>query len=203
MNASLKSPPVDFTPNVNCFKFLVLKINIFIYTVDVFLITNLNRMKNFVMTLSLALLLTACADTTTQPSDPMTSEDSSSMASGTQLAGTPMQTETEDGETLVGGDAVAPDETPGEVSFTVLGSNFSFDMEEIRVQEGDEVTINFRSTDGFHDWVVDEFDAATEQVQTDGSTSVTFIADKAGTYEYYCSVGNHRANGMVGTLIVE
>jgi len=73
----------------------------------------------------------------------------------------------------------------------------------MRVKEGDEVSITFRSVDGFHDWVVDEFDAATEKVETDGETTVTFIADKTGTFEYYCSVGQHRANGMVGTLIVE
>ena len=34
-------------------------------------------------------------------------------------------------------------------------------------------------------------------------TSVTFIADQEGSFEYYCSVGNHREEGMVGTLIVE
>lgn len=87
--------------------------------------------------------------------------------------------------------------------FNVGGTNFAFDVEEIRVKEGDTVTINFVSNDGFHDWVVDEFDAATAQVNTGGTTSVTFVADTAGTYEYYCSVGNHRAQGMVGTLIVE
>jgi len=87
--------------------------------------------------------------------------------------------------------------------FNVGGTNFAFDVKEIRVKEGDTVTINFVSNGGFHDWVVDEFDAATAQVNTDGTTSVTFVADKAGTYEYYCSVGNHRAQGMVGTLIVE
>ncbi|HEY5714693.1 MAG TPA: plastocyanin/azurin family copper-binding protein [Candidatus Gracilibacteria bacterium] len=48
-----------------------------------------------------------------------------------------------------------------------------------------------------------EFDAATEKVNTDGETSVTFVADKKGTFEFYCSVGSHRTNGMVGTLIVE
>jgi len=32
---------------------------------------------------------------------------------------------------------------------------------------------------------------------------VTFVADKAGEYEFYCSVGQHRANGMVGKLIVK
>lgn len=87
--------------------------------------------------------------------------------------------------------------------FEVGGKNFEFDVTEIRVKEGDTVTINFVSNDGFHDWVVDEFDAATERVQTDGRSSVTFVADASGTYEYYCSVGQHRQNGMVGTLIVE
>jgi len=104
---------------------------------------------------------------------------------------------------LVGDDTVAPEVEPGTASFTVLGSNFAYDLEEIRVKEGDTVTINFRSVDGFHDWVVDEFDAATDKVSTGNETSVTFVADKKGTFEYYCSVGSHRANGMVGNLIVE
>ena len=32
--------------------------------------------------------------------------------------------------------------------------------------------------------------------------TITFVADKTGGFEFYCSVGNHRAMGMVGTLIV-
>lgn len=90
-----------------------------------------------------------------------------------------------------------------EVVFDVTGSNFEFDTEEIRVSEGDTVTINFTSTGGMHDWVVDEFDAATEIVNEGESTSVTFVADEAGSYEFYCSVGSHRDMGMVGELIVE
>lgn len=88
-------------------------------------------------------------------------------------------------------------------TFTVSGTNFAFDIAEMRVAEGDTVTINFSSAEGFHDWAVDAFGAATEKVKPNTPTSVTFIADKVGTYEYYCSVGSHRANGMVGTLIVE
>jgi plastocyanin len=85
----------------------------------------------------------------------------------------------------------------------VLGSNFEYDIREMRVQQGDKVTVTFRSIDGFHDWVVDEFNAATQKVQTNGETTVSFIANKKGSFEYYCSVGSHRAKGMVGTLIVE
>ncbi len=87
--------------------------------------------------------------------------------------------------------------------YTLDGFNFGFSMEEIRVKVGDTVTINLTVSDGFHDWVVEGFDAATKQIKAGDTTSVTFVADKAGTYEYYCSVGQHRANGMVGKLIVE
>lgn len=89
------------------------------------------------------------------------------------------------------------------VVIEISGFNYGYSQDEIRVKEGDTVTINFVSDDGFHDWVVDEFDAATEKVRPGTPTSVTFVADTAGTYEYYCSVGSHRAQGMVGTLIVE
>ena len=93
-------------------------------------------------------------------------------------------------------------------TFVLTVVNFKFLMNgqeapELRVKEGDRVRIEFTSTDGFHDWVVDEFNAATEKIQTDGSTFVEFVADKKGTFEYYCSVGEHRVKGMVGNLIVE
>lgn len=87
--------------------------------------------------------------------------------------------------------------------FNLSGRNFVFSLTEIKVKKGDKVTIDFSSADGYHDWVVDEFKAATARVQTGASSSVTFVADKTGTYEYYCSVGSHRQMGMVGKLIVE
>jgi len=97
-----------------------------------------------------------------------------------------------------------PVEEPLSVSeFTLDSFNFGYSQTELRVNEGDTVTINLTSSDGFHDWVVDEFKAATEKIQEGETTSVTFVADTAGTYEFYCSVGSHREQGMVGTLIVE
>jgi plastocyanin len=87
--------------------------------------------------------------------------------------------------------------------FDITGKNFEFSEKEIRVKSGDTVTINFKSESGFHDWKVDELDVATEVVSGESSSSVTFVADKVGSFEYYCSVGSHRANGMIGRLIVE
>ena len=87
--------------------------------------------------------------------------------------------------------------------FNIVGRNFAFSLTELRVKKGDVVSINFTSEDGFHDWTVEEFGAQTAQVATGGSASIQFIADKTGTFEYFCSIGNHRAAGMKGKLIVE
>ena len=87
--------------------------------------------------------------------------------------------------------------------FTVTGSNFKFDVPEIRVKEGDTVKITFKNSGGFHDFVIDEFDVATKQGNGPSEETVTFVADKAGTYEFYCSVGQHRQMGMKGSFIVE
>ena len=85
----------------------------------------------------------------------------------------------------------------------VEGSPFKFVPAQIRVKQGDTVKVTFVNKESFHDFVLDEFDAKTKQLQAGSQETVTFVADKAGTFEYYCSVGNHRAQGMVGKLIVE
>lgn len=86
---------------------------------------------------------------------------------------------------------------------TISGSNYAFAPKIITVSKGENITINFKNTGGFHDFVIDEFDVKTEVIGNGKEAKVTFVADKAGTYQYYCSVGNHRAMGMVGTLIVK
>lgn len=91
----------------------------------------------------------------------------------------------------------------GVKEFTVTGSNFKFDKSEIRVNKGDTVKITFKNAGGFHDFVIDEFNVATKQGNGPSEETVTFLADKAGEYFFYCSVGQHRANGMEGKFIVE
>ena len=92
---------------------------------------------------------------------------------------------------------------PVEKSFTVKGSNFSFTPAEIRVKKGDKVKITFTNESGFHDYVLDGYGVKTDQLAAGQSGDVTFTADKTGTFAYYCSVGNHRGQGMEGVLIVE
>ena len=94
-------------------------------------------------------------------------------------------------------------------TFVITGENFNFYVDgknnaNIIVKKGDLVRIEFTSTKGLHDWVVDKFNVATSRVRnTDDMTFVEFVADEIGTFEYYCSVGSHRTYGMKGKFIVE
>lgn len=85
----------------------------------------------------------------------------------------------------------------------VDGSNFAFSPKEIRVAEGTKVRIVFKNTGGMHDFVIDEFNARTQVIKGGESETIEFVANKKGTYEYYCSVGTHRQMGMKGNLVVE
>jgi len=87
--------------------------------------------------------------------------------------------------------------------FTISGQNFSFTPNSLTVNKGDKVKITFQSIEGFHDFKIDEYGIATKQLKSPNQEVLEFTADKAGSFEYYCSVGTHRAMGMFGTLKVE
>jgi heme/copper-type cytochrome/quinol oxidase subunit 2 len=85
----------------------------------------------------------------------------------------------------------------------VVGGSFYFKPNEIVVKKGEKVKIVLNSADMMHDFVVDELAIKSSIVKSGETGEVEFIATEAGEYEFYCSVGNHKAMGMVGTLIVE
>ena len=70
------------------------------------------------------------------------------------------------------------------------------------VSKGDKVKIIFKNTGGFHDFTIDEFGVRTKRINGGEEDTIEFVADKSGTFEYYCSVGDHRTLGMRGTLTV-
>ncbi len=92
---------------------------------------------------------------------------------------------------------------PAEKVFVVTGKNYSFTPATITVNKGDKVKITFKNTSGFHDFKIDEFGVAAKKTQSPTEEVLEFTADKAGSFEYYCSVGSHRSMGMKGTLKVE
>ncbi len=88
-------------------------------------------------------------------------------------------------------------------SFTVNGSNYKFAPTTMTVKKGDTVKITFVSSGSIHDLVVDGYNVRTKELSPGQSQTIQFVANKSGTFEYYCSVGSHRAMGMKGTLTVQ
>lgn len=93
--------------------------------------------------------------------------------------------------------------SPDAKEIVVEGSNYTFVPDKITVKKGEKIRIVFKSRDGFHDFRVDELNIFTALVGAGEEDFVEFTPDKTGTFEFYCSVGNHRAMGMKGTLVVE
>lgn len=87
--------------------------------------------------------------------------------------------------------------------FTIEAVPFSFTPSTMEVNKGDTVKITLKNTKGTHDLKIDDFGVTTRVLQTGEEQIVTFVADQVGTFEYYCSVGTHRAMGMWGTLTVK
>lgn len=100
--------------------------------------------------------------------------------------------ESTNGESMVG-DVVTVDMEAG---------SFYYTPKEIRVKKGQTVRINLTAKDMMHDLNIDELSVKSAIVKAGESTVVEFTASEVGSFEYYCSVGQHRANGQVGTLIV-
>ncbi len=59
--------------------------------------------------------------------------------------------------------------------------------------------INEDTTDAVHNFNIDEFGVHTKDLGNFGGETVTFVADKAGTFEYYCSIHPE----MKGAITVE
>lgn len=86
----------------------------------------------------------------------------------------------------------------------VEGGSFYYKPNEIRVKKGEKVKVVLNAVDMMHDFVIDELNVRTKIIKSGETSEVEFTAPTTpGEYEFYCSVGQHRANGMVGKLIIE
>ena len=84
----------------------------------------------------------------------------------------------------------------------IVAYNFFYSTSEITVHKGDKITINLSSADGQHDITINDFNIQSTVVDLSNSTKISFVADKAGEFEFYSSIGNQKELGLVGKLIV-
>ena len=89
---------------------------------------------------------------------------------------------------------------------TESATGFGFTTKSLSAKAG-KVTITMDNPSGNkapHDIAIDGngVDVKGEVVKPGAGTSTVSTDLKAGTYKFYCSVGQHRKNGMEGTLTV-
>jgi len=87
--------------------------------------------------------------------------------------------------------------------FTMTAKKYEFDPNVITVKKGEKVRLLITAADHDHGFKLDAFDI--NQVLKKGSTAtIEFTADKAGSFEFKCSVFCGMGHGkMKGKLVVE
>jgi len=89
--------------------------------------------------------------------------------------------------------------------YSIQLSDFTFTPNIISASAGETITVKLENNEGTHDFVIDELNVKSNLLSSNESQTITITLpeDSAGeTYEFYCSFGNHRQMGMVGTLQV-
>jgi len=85
----------------------------------------------------------------------------------------------------------------------VEAGSFYYKPNVMKVKKGETVRIVMNSVSMMHDFNIDELGVKLPIVKDGDSGMIEFVAGEVGTFEYYCSVGQHRANGQVGMISVE
>ena len=85
------------------------------------------------------------------------------------------------------------------MTYVVEAGGFYYAPEILTINMGD--TVIWENVQGFHDVVA--YDGSFTLDPCSGPCTIGEITfDTPGTYEYFCSIGNHEAQGMVATIIV-
>lgn len=107
-----------------------------------------------------------------------------------------------------------PSETPTATSeatttsemreITVDGNEFSFTPASLSLMAGEKIKLTFNNKGKFpHNLTIDELGVATKTTKPGETDGIEFTVSKTGNFEMYCGVGNHRAQGMEGTVDVK
>ncbi len=77
--------------------------------------------------------------------------------------------------------------TPQERTFEIDARQFAYSPSELKVNQGDTITIHLVSTDVVHGLYVDDYDISVE-ADPGQSVTLTFTADKSGSFRFRCNV---------------
>jgi heme/copper-type cytochrome/quinol oxidase subunit 2 len=77
--------------------------------------------------------------------------------------------------------------TPAEHTFRIDASRFEYNPAVLKVNPGDQVTIELVATDVVHGLAIDGYDLQTT-ADPGKTASISFTADRSGTFRFHCTV---------------
>lgn len=87
--------------------------------------------------------------------------------------------------------------------FEIIAKNWEFSPSVIEVNLGDKIELHLKSIEGTHGFAIAEF-GISETLTPGGDIHITIIANKKGSFNFYCNVPCGRGHGgMGGVLIVK
>ena len=94
---------------------------------------------------------------------------------------------------------IVPPPEDAAIEITITAKFATFEPSTITVAKGQIVRLTVTSTDIYHTFTIDELgiDVPVGSRQT---VTKEFTVEEAGTFAFYCDVGNHRSAGMEGTF---
>lgn len=99
-----------------------------------------------------------------------------------------------------GGDADSPNEGP----IKVTAQNIRFNPDTLTVKAGQLVTVEIANKDSVpHTFEIEGVQGVGVGIPPGSEGTLEFTVDQPGTYTIFCGVGSHRAQGMVGQLVVQ
>lgn len=89
------------------------------------------------------------------------------------------------------------------LSYVVDSFEFGYSSSALTAKVGQTVNVTLtNSGSGSHNFVIDALGVNSGIISSGESVSFSFTPQEAGSFEFYCSIGSHKAMGMVGTLTV-
>jgi uncharacterized cupredoxin-like copper-binding protein len=90
------------------------------------------------------------------------------------------------------------------IEVTVKMSEYIISPSVISIEEDKDATFVIKNL-GFttHNFVSEELGIYSGVIPPGESKTITVMANEPGEYDFYCSIGDHRNNGMEGVLIVK
>ena len=101
-----------------------------------------------------------------------------------------------------GRDLVQKEVQLGEIKeFDLTASNWEFNPSTIEVNQGDTVILHIESIEGYHGIYISDYDI-NEQLPPGETIDIKFIANKKGTFNFFCNVPCGAGHGSMGGQLI-